>query len=125
MILNFKKLPHKVQKKAIANTIEQQDISQIAHLFDKDERCVYGMFNFVASKEGCDYWYGIEEKYGEINNGLKVHKVQVTLTLSKTIEVTAKDQDDAESKANIMFEDGIITLSSEDQINVDINVINE
>jgi hypothetical protein len=125
MILNFKKLPREVQEEAIANTIKQQDIPQVAYLFAKDEQCVYGMFNFGTSNEGGEYWYEIEEKYGERNNNLKVHKVQVTLTLSKTIDILANDQYDAESKANIMFEEGIITLSSEDQINVDINVINE
>ncbi len=56
---------------------------------------------------------------------MKKYKVEITEYLQKTIEIDAKDENEAYSKVKEMYDDEEIVLSSDDFIDKDIKVIKD
>ena len=56
---------------------------------------------------------------------MKTFNIEITETLQKQIEVSAKDQDDAIDQIRKMYSDGEIVIDSEDFMDFDIECIKE
>ena len=56
---------------------------------------------------------------------MKDFNIEITETLQRQIEVSAKDQDEAIDKVRKMYNDGEIVLDSEDFMDFDIECIKE
>jgi hypothetical protein len=62
MNLDFRKLEHGDQIKAVENVIKLDSIEYLAFLISKGKYDVYSWFSFSRSIEGDDYWFNLKEK---------------------------------------------------------------
>jgi hypothetical protein len=67
MNLDFRKLGHFDQQKAVANLIRLEDgrTTFIAYLLADEDYDLYSWFNLANTEEGWKYWYNVKNKIDE------------------------------------------------------------
>ena len=67
MYLDFRKLGHFDQQKAVANLIrlEKDSTVYIAYLMANENYDLYSWYNLDNTEEGWEYWYNLKNKIDE------------------------------------------------------------
>jgi hypothetical protein len=67
MDLDFRKLGHFDQQKAVANLIRLEDSrpNYIAYLLANEQYDLYSWFELAKTTEGWEYWYNLKNKIDE------------------------------------------------------------
>ena len=67
MSLDFRKLGHYDQQKAVANLIRLENGSPnfLAYLMANEDYDLYSWYNLAKTEEGWDYWYNVKKSIDE------------------------------------------------------------